>query len=102
MPRKDGNDLNKQNADHKHVGTDAPLRGDRLYKSEERLKLIFENSVDVIYLSTKEGLFTDINPAGIAFFGYSRQELMEMNIINLYHNPNNRKFFQAEIRKTDM
>ncbi len=99
MPRKDGNDLNKQNADHKHVGTDAPLRGDRLYKSEERLKLIFENSVDVIYLSTKEGLFTDINPAGIAFFGYSRQELMEMNIINLYHNPNNRKFFQAEIRK---
>jgi len=51
--------------------------------SEEKYRAIFENSIDAIYLKTPGGRFVDINPAGVALFGYdSRQELLGADISN--------------------
>lgn len=63
-----------------------------LRRSEERYRTLFEESKDVIFISTPDGKFLDINPAGVELFGYSsREELLKINIPkDLYVNPADR------------
>lgn len=70
-----------------------------LNESEEKYRSIFEESKDVVYISTPEGRFLDINPAGIELFGYSsKDELLQVNITqDLYANPADRKIVQKII-----
>ena len=67
-----------------------------LEKSEARYRTLFEDSRDTIYITAKTGEFIDINPAGEALFGYSREEIIGLNILDLYENPAERnRFIQA-------
>jgi len=70
-----------------------------LKKSEERYRSLFENSRDVIYISTLEGKIIEFNPAGIELFGYSRQEIIGANILTLYNTPEDRTKFKETIRQ---
>ena len=67
-----------------------------LRESEEKYRTLFEESKDVVYISSPEGQFLDINPAGIDLFGYaSREELLQIDISNdLYVHPFDREEFQ--------
>lgn len=58
----------------------------RLKSSETKFRSIFENSHDVIYLSDKDGNFLDINESAERLFGYSREEMLTMNIAGLFEN----------------
>jgi PAS domain S-box-containing protein len=58
----------------------------RLKSSEAKFRSIFENSHDVIYLSDKDGKFMDINESAERLFGYSRDEMLNMTITDLYEN----------------
>lgn len=71
----------------------------KLRESEEKYRGIFEESADVIYISTPEGKIIDINEAGEKLFGYSREELLRMNAEDLYENIEDRKRFQMELEK---
>lgn len=52
-------------------------------ESEERYHSLFDESRDTIFISSPEGRFLDINPAGVELFGYgSRDELLQIDIIN--------------------
>lgn len=64
-----------------------------LRASEEKYRSLFEESKDVIYISTPEGKFIDINPAGVELFGYSsREELLQADIgRDLYYSPSDRE-----------
>jgi two-component system cell cycle sensor histidine kinase/response regulator CckA len=64
-----------------------------LRHSEEQYRALFEGSKDVIFISTPEGKFLDINPAGVELFGYSsKDELMGINITrDLFCNPADRE-----------
>jgi len=53
---------------------------ERLEKSEERLKAIFEKSLNAILVADDEGNYIDVNPAACELLGYSRQELLTMNV----------------------
>jgi PAS domain S-box-containing protein len=56
-----------------------------LRASEEKYRALFEESRDVIYISTAEGAFVDINPAGVALLGYpSKAALMAVSLPELY------------------
>jgi PAS domain S-box-containing protein len=69
-----------------------------LRQSEEKYRTLFEGSKDVIFISTPEGKFLDINPAGVELFGYpSKGELMRIDITrDLFCNPADRaKYCQA-------
>ncbi len=60
-----------------------------LRKSEEKYRTLFEESKDVVFMSTPEGKFLDINHAGVELFGYSsKEELLNADISrDLYYRP---------------
>ena len=68
-----------------------------LKESEKLYRELFETSMDVVYLSTSEGKFVDINKAGEELFGYSKEEILMLDIQNLYSNPQDRAKFQRAI-----
>jgi PAS domain S-box-containing protein len=69
---------------------------DELRKSDYKYRALFEESKDVVYMSTLKGKFIDINPAGVELLGYSsKEELLQIDIIrDLYVHPSERKTFQ--------
>jgi PAS domain S-box-containing protein len=47
-----------------------------LAKSETKYRRIFEDSMDLIFVATGDGLIRDINPAGLALLGYGEGEAL--------------------------
>jgi PAS domain S-box-containing protein len=62
----------------------------KLRESEEKFRRIFEQSRDVIYITDEAGNFLDANESIKRFLGYSREELLTMNMIDLYEDPQKR------------
>lgn len=81
--------------------TDRKRAEHALQESEQKYRTLFEESKDVVYISSPEGMFIDINPAGIELFGYSsKEELLQIDITrDLYVNPLDRKEFQRILGK---
>lgn len=85
-------------------------------EAEERYRTLFEESKDVAFISTPDGKFLEINPAGVELFGYqSKDELLRLDIArDLYWNPVQRldfeklvqhqgyvKDFEVELKRSD-
>jgi PAS domain S-box-containing protein len=73
------------------------LRAEELIRStEEKYRRLFEESREVVFISSVEGKFLDVNPAGVELFGYdSKEELLKVDIAsNLYANPRDRDAVQ--------
>jgi PAS domain S-box-containing protein len=70
-----------------------------LQSSEQKYRTVFEDSKDVIFITTSAGQVVDMNPAGLSLFGYTREELMQINIRDLYANPDNRDRFRQQIEQ---
>ncbi len=70
-----------------------------LRQSEERYRAIFEQSRDAIYVSSPEGRLIDINQAGSAIFGYSREEFKRINALKHYKRPADRQKAQVELER---
>ncbi|MEW6376339.1 MAG: PAS domain S-box protein [Thermodesulfobacteriota bacterium] len=69
-----------------------------LKEAEEKYRGIFENSKDMVYITSVDGRFVDVNQAGLEMFGYeSKEELMKTRVRDSYLNPEERKRFQNEI-----
>jgi PAS domain S-box-containing protein len=65
--------------------------------SEKKFRSIFENSHDVIYLSDQTGRIVDINSSAERLLGYTREELLGMNVTRFYLNADERERFISEI-----
>ncbi len=65
--------------------------------SETKFKSIFENSHDVIYISNEAGKMLDINKSAERLFGYTREEILAMDALQLYSNVQDREKFIKEI-----
>ncbi len=73
---------------------------EHLRRSEGRIKMLFERSADVIYVTTPEGKILDMNPAGVKLLGYnSLNEVLKLNVNDLYWNVDDRKKFRKAISK---
>ncbi len=71
-----------------------------LRQSEEKYRSLFEESKDMVYISTPEGRLLDINPAGVELLGYStKEEALNDNVINTYGNPDDRRRFLEALEK---
>jgi PAS domain S-box-containing protein len=72
------------------------LTEEALIRSEEKYRTLFEESKDAIFMSTPEGTYLDINPAGLELFGYSsKEELFKVNISkDIYLYPEHRDTYQ--------
>jgi diguanylate cyclase (GGDEF)-like protein/PAS domain S-box-containing protein len=71
-----------------------------LRESEEKYRTIFEDSRDAIYITTSEGMFVDFNQSTLDLFGYTRDEMIGMNALQIYVNPDDRYRFQQDIEQT--
>jgi PAS domain S-box-containing protein len=54
-----------------------------LRESEERYRELFENANDIVYTHDFSGRFTSLNKAGEEISGYSREEALRMNAIDI-------------------
>jgi diguanylate cyclase (GGDEF)-like protein/PAS domain S-box-containing protein len=71
--------------------------------SEQKYRRLFEESSDVIYLSTPDGAILDINAAGVKLLGYTRQEMLgQISAVDLYPDPAEREIFKRQIGERGM
>ncbi len=70
-----------------------------LQESEERYRSLFEESIDVIYVTAQDGRLVDISPSAVSLFGYTRDELLERDVHGLYADPEQRVRFQETIER---
>jgi len=54
-----------------------------LRESEERYRTLIENANDIIYTHDLEGKFTSINPAATRIYGYTTEEILQLNIAQI-------------------
>jgi PAS domain S-box-containing protein len=83
-----------------HMIQDLKQSHESLKKAEEKYRRIFENSKDMVYITSVDGKFIDVNQAGIEMLGYeNKEELFEIAVGDTYFNPEERNRFQSEIVK---
>ena len=68
-----------------------------LSQSEVRYRSLFEDSRDAIYTTSRDGIVLDANQATLDMFGYSREEMIGMDIQQIYVNIEERIKFQKEV-----
>jgi len=73
---------------------EAELKNQNL---EERYRALFEESKDCVFITSPQGAFLNINPAGVEMFGYSsKEELLKADLRkDIYVNPEDRLPFQS-------
>jgi PAS domain S-box-containing protein/putative nucleotidyltransferase with HDIG domain len=70
-----------------------------LIESEKKYRTLFEDSGDAMYISNKDGRFIDVNQSALDLFGYTREEILKLNIRDLYQNIEDRTGITEEIEK---
>jgi PAS domain S-box-containing protein len=75
------------------------LAEEALGESEERYRTLFEDSRDAVYITTREGKLVEVNQSFLDLFCITREEIPDLNVRQLYVNPDDRPRFQNEIEK---
>jgi PAS domain S-box-containing protein len=71
----------------------------RIKLSETNYRSIFDNSIEGIFQSSPDGRFLTVNTALSEILGYSKEELLQLNIeSDLYKNPTDREGLIKELR----
>lgn len=67
--------------------------------SEERYRLLFEQSRDSMFITSIDGKVIEVNQATLDIFGYTSEEAMRLPVLDAYANPEDREKFQQELQK---
>ncbi len=67
--------------------------------SERKYRNLFEESLDGIFITQRDGVLKDANPSFLELFGYNRDEMIGRSILMTYVNPSDREDFQREIEE---
>jgi PAS domain S-box-containing protein len=69
-----------------------------LKEAEEKYRRIFEKSKDMVFITSVDGKFIDVNQAGVEMLGYeNKEELFKITVKDTYLNPQDRQKFIYEI-----
>lgn len=80
--------------------TEEKTTNDELKRSEARYRDFFESTNDMAYVVKPEGIFIDINQAGMKLLGFeSREEAMAANMKNFYADLSERADFLGELNE---
>lgn len=72
----------------------------KVEESEKRFRHVFEDSQDVIYITTPEGKFSDFNQSLLKMFGYSREEFKSLTKDALFDDKESLAAFNEELEQT--
>ena len=67
--------------------------------SEERYRGIFTTSLDAIFVTSRNGEFVDVNETFLKMSGFTKDELLKLNVKEIYANVNDRQKFQEIIER---
>jgi len=71
-----------------------------LKETEERYRRIFENSKDMVFITSVDGKFIEVNQAGVEILGYENKgKLLGIKSSHTYFEAEGRPRFQSEIDK---
>jgi PAS domain S-box-containing protein len=68
-------------------------------ESEQRYRSLFKDSRDAIYMTARDGTFIDVNQSALDLFGYTRDEMIGLNALEIYIDPDDRQRFRQEIEQ---
>jgi PAS domain S-box-containing protein len=71
--------------------TNEKIASQALHESEEKYRAFFTTSQDCVFITSTDGRWIDLNDAAVELFGYdSREELLQVNVRDLYADPDER------------
>ncbi|MCP5007813.1 MAG: AAA family ATPase [Planctomycetes bacterium] len=70
-----------------------------MQESERKYRTIFEESKDMIFISSVDGKIIDVNPACESLTGYTKLEIMRLNALDIYANLDDRIRFKEAMLK---
>ncbi len=74
------------------------------HESDERYRILVEQAGDGIFVADPQGNYVDVNPAGCAMLGYTREEILKLNMKDLASSESQRKkplqFNELQVRKS--
>jgi len=79
--------------------TDIKKVQESLRESEEKYRSLFEDSRDAVYITTREGELVEVNQSFLDLFFITKDEIPDLNVQQLYVNPDDRQSFQKQIEK---
>ena len=71
----------------------------RLKKSEEKYRTLFQDSRDAIYMNADQGTFIDFNQSTLELFGYTKEEMHNLQTKNVFVKEDEYLKFQDEIEQ---
>jgi PAS domain S-box-containing protein len=97
-------ELRRTNVELKRALDDARLAQEKLEQSEERFQHLFQHAHDIIYFTDEKGCFTWFNPTALEITGFTTNELLGKNFIDLIdhqHRHRAKRFYDMQmLRRT--
>ncbi len=72
---------------------------ERLREGNERFRMLFEQSRDATYISTRDGRFADVNPAMLRLLGYEQEEMRGLDLVDVAAEPADCREFLAAVEQ---
>ncbi len=69
----------------------------QLRESEEKFREMFEQSKDAIFMTSQEGKFFDVNESSLELFGFTKDEMLDMTVFQLFVDSADRGRFTQDV-----